>query len=45
MAKGKNCPSCSHPMYAADVKEASKGSWIVYVCRSCGFREKVFESK
>lgn len=45
MAKGKNCPMCGHYMVAIEEDEQSRGSWVVYECRSCGFREKIFESK
>ena len=47
MAKGKMCPqkNCGYYMLAIEEKEEPKGSYVVYECRACGFREKVFEPK
>jgi hypothetical protein len=47
MAKGKYCPYCKTPMYAAEIQEQPAGSWIVYICRNgnCKHKEKVFEDK
>jgi hypothetical protein len=43
MAKGKKCPQCDFYMFAKTQKDYPAGTEIVYVCRSCGFEEKVFE--
>jgi DNA-directed RNA polymerase subunit M/transcription elongation factor TFIIS len=45
MAKGKKCPECEHYMYAKSEKDYPAGTEVVYVCRSCGFEERVFEDK
>lgn len=47
MARGKSCPQCGSPMWAKKETEYPAGTEIIYECvsRSCGFTEKVFESK
>lgn len=46
MAKGKECSDCkSCWMYAYEEVEQPHGSWVYYVCRKCGFKEKIFEGK
>lgn len=47
MAKSKMCPikTCGYYMIAVEEKEEPRGSYVVYECRACGFRERVFEPK
>ncbi|MDO9512279.1 MAG: hypothetical protein Q7J34_11010 [Bacteroidales bacterium] len=45
MAKGRKCPYCGYYMLAEQENTQAAGSWVVYVCRSCGHKEKVFEDK
>ena len=45
MAKGMKCPDCDYYMYAVDEKNERMGSWVVYECRACHNRIRVFESK
>ena len=47
MARGMKCRECGYQMYAMDERHEPQGTWVTYVCRnsSCGWREKVFESK
>lgn len=45
MAKGKNCPMCGHYMVSVSEKYQPLGCDIVYECRACRFRERVFEFK
>lgn len=47
MAKGMKCPqsNCGYYMIAVEEKEEPRGSWVVYECRACRNRIKVFESK
>lgn len=56
MAKGRKCPQCRFPMYAAKEQDQPKGRYVTYVCQSnaCAnyvktngryrFEERVFES-
>jgi len=43
MARGKKCPNCKNSMSAETQKDYPAGTEVVYFCRSCNFREKVFE--
>lgn len=46
MAKGLMCKDCkSCWMYAYKEIEETYGSWVYYVCRKCGYEDKVFEGK
>ena len=45
MAKGMNCPDCDYYMVAIDEDDEPMGSWVVYECRACRKRIKVFERK
>lgn len=36
---------CGYWMYAEEEHREMAGNTVIYVCRSCGFKEKVFEPK
>jgi predicted SprT family Zn-dependent metalloprotease len=42
-AKGRRC-QCGHYMFAEREDVQPQGSWVYYVCNSCGWKVKEFES-
>ena len=46
MAKGMLCPQCKKNwMYALEEYYYPAGTKVVYYCKPCNFKEKVFEDK
>lgn len=46
MAKGKLCPQCKKIiMYALEEKYYPACTEVIYYCKPCNFKEKVFEDK
>lgn len=44
MAKGKICPQCKKViMEAIDEKYYPAGTDVIYYCKQCDFKERVFE--
>jgi len=46
MAKGMLCPQCKKViMYALEEKQYAAGTEVVYYCKPCNWKLKVFEDK